>query len=95
MAGLGPLTKQYFKREGKDRAIPVTSRGGPEGCEMLGLPHFVDNQLRDGNETDSLRPFTPRKITGIHFHQRLSGTQDYVNCKIQWPHSDATNCTNM
>jgi hypothetical protein len=54
----------------KGKAIPVTGREGPQGCETSGLPHFLDNQLKDDGEVVSLtcRPsFTPRKIPGTHF----------------------------
>jgi hypothetical protein len=27
----------------KKKAIPVTGREGPDGCEMSRLPHFLDN----------------------------------------------------
>jgi hypothetical protein len=30
------------------KAIPVTGREGPEGCETSRLPHFLDNRLTDG-----------------------------------------------
>jgi hypothetical protein len=30
--------------------IPVTEYGGPYGCEMSRLPHFLDNRLTDGGE---------------------------------------------
>jgi hypothetical protein len=36
------------------KAIPVTVRGGPQGCETLRLPHFLDNRLRNGSEVVSL-----------------------------------------
>jgi hypothetical protein len=29
-------------------AIPVTGRGGPLGCEVSRLPHFLDSCLTDG-----------------------------------------------
>jgi hypothetical protein len=32
----------------KGKAIPVTGRGGPRGCETSKLPHFLDNRLTDG-----------------------------------------------
>jgi hypothetical protein len=54
-----PVTAN-FTRKGK--AIPVTGRGGPQGCETSRLPHFLDNRLTDGGEIVSLtrRPlFTP------------------------------------
>jgi hypothetical protein len=27
------------------KALPVTGRGGLQGCEMLRIPHFLDNRL--------------------------------------------------
>jgi hypothetical protein len=41
-------------------AIPVTGRGGLQRCEMLRIPHFVDNRLIDDGEVVSLmhRPST-------------------------------------
>jgi hypothetical protein len=54
----------------KGKAIPVTGRGGPYGCETSRLPHFLDNRLTDGGEVVSLTrrsPFIPRKIPGTHF----------------------------
>jgi hypothetical protein len=41
-----------FIRKGK--AVPVTDRGGPLGCEMLRLPHFLDNQFTDDGDLVSL-----------------------------------------
>jgi hypothetical protein len=34
--------------------MPVTGGGGPWGCERLRLPHFLDNQLKDGGEAVGL-----------------------------------------
>jgi hypothetical protein len=34
----------------KSKAIPVTGRGGPLGCETSRLPHFLDNLLTHGGE---------------------------------------------
>jgi hypothetical protein len=39
-------------------------------CEMLRLPHFLDNWFTDGGVVVSLihrLPFAPRNIPGIHF----------------------------
>jgi hypothetical protein len=36
------------------KAIPVTGRGGPEGCDTSRLPHLLDNRLTDGGEVVSL-----------------------------------------
>jgi hypothetical protein len=32
------------------KAMPVTGRGSPQGCETSRLPHFLDNQLIDGGD---------------------------------------------
>jgi hypothetical protein len=63
------------------KAIHVRGRGGPEGCEMSRLPHFLDNRLTDGGEVVSLtrRPhlYPPRKIPGTRFFKRLSRPQGH------------------
>jgi hypothetical protein len=54
----------------KGKAIPVTGRGCPEGCETSRLPRFLDSRLIDGGEGVSLMsqlPYTSRKIPGTHF----------------------------
>jgi hypothetical protein len=54
----------------KGKAIPVTGREGPEGCEMSRLPHFLDNRLTDGGEVVSpMRqpPFTPQQDSWYSF----------------------------
>jgi hypothetical protein len=55
---------------GKCKAIPVTGRGGPYGCEMPRLLHFLDNRLTDGGEVVSLRrrpPFTLQELSWYSF----------------------------
>jgi hypothetical protein len=57
-------------RKKKGKALPLTGREGPQGCETSRLPHFLDNRLTDGGEVVSLmcwQPYTPRKILGTHF----------------------------
>jgi hypothetical protein len=57
------------------KAIPVTGREDPKGCETSRLPHFIDNRLTDGGEVVShtRRPlFTPTKIPGTNFCERMS-----------------------
>jgi hypothetical protein len=59
-----------FPVKKKSKAILVTGRGGPWGCEMLRLSYFLDNQLTDGGEVVRLMhwpPITPRKIPGTQF----------------------------
>jgi hypothetical protein len=55
----------------KGKAVPVTGRGGPKGCETLRLPHFLDNRLTDGDKVDSL------------FF--LFGLWGYWHCGHSWP----------
>jgi hypothetical protein len=54
----------------KGKAIPVTGREGPSGCETSRLLYFLDNRLTDGGKVFSHTrrpPFTSRKIPGTHF----------------------------
>jgi hypothetical protein len=63
-------TCSSFKTHTQGKAIPVTGRGGPQDCEMLRIPHCLDNQLTDSGGVVSLMrwpPFTPRKIPGTPF----------------------------
>jgi hypothetical protein len=60
---LCPLGKS-FSIQGKDRAIPVRGRGGPQGCETSKFPHFLDNPITDGGDVGSLTrwpSFTPQE----------------------------------
>jgi hypothetical protein len=43
------------KTNDKGKAIPVTGRGGPYGCEMLRFSYFLDNRLTDGDTVVSLK----------------------------------------
>jgi hypothetical protein len=48
----------------KGKAVPVTSREGPWGCERSRRPHFLDKRLMDGGEVVSLMrwpPFIPQE----------------------------------
>jgi hypothetical protein len=56
------------------KVIPVLGLTGLKGCEMLRIPHCVDNRLTDDGKVVSLthRPhFTPQKhyfsVCGTHF----------------------------
>jgi hypothetical protein len=52
------------------KSYPVTGCEGQEGCEMLRLPHYLDNWLTDDSEVVSFMhrlPFTSRNIPGTHF----------------------------
>jgi hypothetical protein len=39
----------------KSKAIPITGRGGLQGCEMLRIPHCLDSRLTDGDKVVSPR----------------------------------------
>jgi hypothetical protein len=54
-----------IKKSKQGKAIPVTGREGPYGCETLRLPHFLDNRLTDGVRMSALcagRPFSPGRF---------------------------------
>jgi hypothetical protein len=55
---------------GKSKAVPITGRGGLQGCEMLRIPHCLDTELEVVDLTCRLR-FTPQKhylyASGAHF----------------------------
>jgi hypothetical protein len=63
----GLFNSSYVKGNGK--AIIVTGRGGPLGCETSRLAQFLDNLLTDGREVVSLTRQTQpptTKIPGTH-----------------------------
>jgi hypothetical protein len=48
-----------------NKAIPITGRGGLQGCEMLRIPHHLDIRLIDGSKVVSpthRSHFTPQKL---------------------------------
>jgi hypothetical protein len=64
------IIKYHCKRTVNGKAILVTGRGGPWGCETSRLPNFLGNRLTDGGEVVSPTrrlPFTPRNIPGTRF----------------------------
>jgi hypothetical protein len=69
----------------KSKAMHVASHGGPWDCEMLRIPHCLDNWLTDGGKVVSptRRPhFTHQKhyfsASGTQFCYRLSKLQGPV-----------------
>jgi hypothetical protein len=62
-----------------------TGRGGPWGCEISRLPHFLDSRLTDGSEVFSLTrrpPFTSRKIPGTHLLDAVSTPGAIVRLEV-------------
>jgi hypothetical protein len=69
----------------KGKAIPVTGRGGPSGCERSRLPHFLDNLLTNGGEVRLMRlsPFTPRNHGNSTSHYNVGTKLSVItNCEL-------------
>jgi hypothetical protein len=61
----------------KGKAIPVTGRGGPQGCETSRLPHYLNSRLTDGGKVVSLMrrpPFTPQEDSWYSFLLEVEST---------------------
>jgi hypothetical protein len=66
------LQTHCSKRKKKlSKAIPVTGRGGLQGCEMSRIPHCLDNQLTDGSKVVS-PTHRPRFIPQKHYFSASS-----------------------
>jgi hypothetical protein len=68
--------KLYIK---KGKAIPVTGRGGSEGCETSRFPHVLDNLLTDGTviSLTSWLPFTLQVNFWYSFLLEAESIPDY------------------
>jgi hypothetical protein len=58
-------TLHTMNRTRRSNAVPLTDRGGLQGCEMLRIPDFLDSRLTDGGTVVSLRngrALLPRNI---------------------------------
>jgi hypothetical protein len=53
--------------------MPLTGRGGLYGCEMLKIPHCLDNRLTVGGKFVSLT-HPPHFTTQKHYYLNVSGT---------------------
>jgi hypothetical protein len=63
-------TPASLTRNKKGKAILVTGREGPLGCETSRIPHFLENRLTDGGEVvNPMRrpPFTPQEDSWYSF----------------------------
>jgi hypothetical protein len=57
----------------KVKLSPLTGLEGLQGCEMLRIPHYLDNRLTDGGKVVS--PMHPPHFTlQEHYHFHVSGT---------------------
>jgi hypothetical protein len=66
-----------YRGKKKGKAIAVTGRGGPLGCETSRLPHFVDSLLTDGREIASLKrrpPSIPQEDSRYSFLLETNST---------------------
>jgi hypothetical protein len=65
-----PFSENARCGDRQPKAIRVTGREGPYGCETSRFPHFLDNRLTDGDEVVSLtRPphFIPQEYSWYSF----------------------------
>jgi hypothetical protein len=63
-------------------AIPITDRGGLQGCEMLRIPHCLDTRLIDsGNVVSPMHRshFTPQKHYYFLVFPVLISVRGWVN----------------
>jgi hypothetical protein len=68
--GILEVLRNQLEINKKGKAIRVTGREGPYGCEPSRLPHFPDNRLTDGGEVVSLtrrKPFTLQEDSPYSF----------------------------
>jgi hypothetical protein len=66
------LDRNCYYVKVKSKSIPVTGLRGLYGCEMLRIPHCLDNRLRDGSKVVSptyRQHVTPQK----HYYFYVSG----------------------
>jgi hypothetical protein len=58
----------FSLKEKKSKAILVIGRGGLQGCEILRLPHYIDNRITDAVRLSALRTgqaLLPRNIISL------------------------------
>jgi hypothetical protein len=58
----------------KSKCIP---RGGPQSCETLGFPHYLENRLTVGGEGVTLMRRPPGRFQVLICVERLSRTQEH------------------
>jgi hypothetical protein len=69
----------------KGKAIPVTDRRGPQGCETSRLPHFVDSRVTEYGEVFSLTrrpPFAPEGFLVLIFVRGRVGPRAIVRLEV-------------
>jgi hypothetical protein len=65
--------KTYRQLINVSKSIPVTDRGGPQGCETSRLPHYLDNRLTDGGKVASPTRRPPFTLKNIPVHISVKG----------------------
>ena len=74
------ITKIYYRKTVKGKAVPLQAWSGPEGSRMLRFPDFVTT-VQDGGKVVSLThwpPLPPGNAPGTHFCYRLSRPQGHT-----------------
>jgi hypothetical protein len=63
----------------ESKAIAVTGRGGPQGCETSRFLHFLNNRLTNGRKVVSFRRFRKPEVTleeSTHLAEQRNGPKD-------------------
>jgi hypothetical protein len=63
---------QHKSKKKKRTATPVSDCRGRYGCEMLKIPHCLDNWLADGGE--AVKPYAPAVLLSSEIFFSVSGT---------------------
>jgi hypothetical protein len=85
------------RRRVKCKAIPVTGRGGPYGCEKSRLSHFLENRFTDGGEerawTD-VRIFYVEELFSVYFQRIRTITKHVLKIILTWANIHTRELTN-
>jgi hypothetical protein len=59
------LSRGMVKKCCENKAISVTGLGDLQGCQMLRIPHCLDNRLTDGGKVRIVLALLPRNIFSV------------------------------
>jgi hypothetical protein len=76
MGAYGIVTRHEVFR--KVEGYPLTGHGGLYGCEMFGIPHFLDSRFTDDNEVS----LTHRPASAPQKSFLLVLVLNFVRCSV-------------